>query len=100
MMGRHSASVVVAEAEDGRGLAGCAMGTVVNNEPFTVPDYGYVNCLYVREGHRGSGVGSSLFAGVCDWLRGEGVSVIQADVSARDRASLRFWSARGFERFL
>jgi len=99
MLGGRSTSVLVMGAEDGR-LEGCTMGIVVNNEPFAVRDHGYLSCLYVGAGHRGSGVGRSLFLGVCDWLKREGVRVVHADASARDAASLRFWQARGFDHYL
>ncbi len=99
MLGRRSTSVLVMGAEDGR-VTGCAMGVVVHNEPFAVQDYGYLSCLYVREGHRGSGSGDSLLLGVCDWLKRQGVSVVHADVPARDAGSMSFWEARGFDHYL
>jgi GNAT superfamily N-acetyltransferase len=99
MLGSGSATVLVMGTEAG-GLAGCATGIVVHNEPFAVREYGYLSCLYVGAGHRGSGVASSLLLGVCDWLKRRGVSVVHTDVSARDGASLCFWQAKGFDHYL
>jgi ribosomal protein S18 acetylase RimI-like enzyme len=97
-----SSSLFVQVLEDGqeRQLAGCAIGAVVNNEPFVVSQHGYLGCLYVRAGHRGSGVGDALLLATSDRLKSQGLSVVQADVSARDGASRGFWRAKGFEPFL
>jgi ribosomal protein S18 acetylase RimI-like enzyme len=99
-LGSSSLFVLVSEDGQERQLAGCAIGAVVNNEPFVVSRHGYLGCLYVRAGHRGSGIGDSLFLSTSCRLRSQGMSVVQTDVPARDRASLGFWRAKGFEPFL
>lgn len=100
ILGSSSVSVLVSQDGGGRQLAGCAIGAVVKNEPFVVSQHGYLGCLYVRAGHRGLGVGDSLVLAACDRLKGQGVSVVQTDVSARDRESRGFWRSKGFEPFL
>jgi ribosomal protein S18 acetylase RimI-like enzyme len=98
----RSSSVTALVSEDGheRRLAGCAIGVVVKNEPFVVSQQGYLGCLYVRAGHRGSGVGDALLLATCERFKRQGMSVVQTDVSARDAASRGFWRAKGFEPFL
>jgi ribosomal protein S18 acetylase RimI-like enzyme len=96
---RRGTSAMVAEDKDGR-LTGSVVGTVAKNRPFAVQRYGYLSCLYVRPGCRGSGFGSSLVLAACDWFKEEGVNVVHADVSVRDAARQSFWQARGFGHYL
>jgi ribosomal protein S18 acetylase RimI-like enzyme len=99
ILDRPRTSAMVAEDEDGR-LVGSVVGAVAKNSPFAVQRYGYLSCLYVRPGCRGSGVGDSLVFTMCDWFKREEVGVVHADVSVRDRTSQRFWRSRGFDHYL
>jgi GNAT superfamily N-acetyltransferase len=98
MEGRGTVAMV---AEDERGrVVGCVIGTVAKNSPFAVQRYGYLSCLYAGPGWRESGMGDSMVIAACDWFKREGLSVVHADVSVRDRKSQRFWRARGFDHYL
>jgi ribosomal protein S18 acetylase RimI-like enzyme len=92
--------VFVAEDRAGAGLSGYAMGTVAENEPFSVPRYGYVACLYVGRERRDGGMGDALLEAVQGRFKQEGLEATHVDVSCRDIAAQRFWQNRGFQRFL
>jgi ribosomal protein S18 acetylase RimI-like enzyme len=100
MLGTRSACILVAEDKDHGLVTGYVIGTVANNELFSVPRYGYVGCLYVDHEHRGRGLGDALADAVFGWFRWKGLTVAQVDVSCRDPVGRDFWESRGFSRFL
>lgn len=100
ILGKRSYPVFVAQEDNGDGLLGCAVGRVLDNKPFAVPEYGYIGCFCVDEGWRGQGIGGELFATIRDWFKSEGLGAVQVDVSPRNRAGRRFWAKRGFANFL
>ncbi len=100
MLGARSARVLVAEEKAHGGVTGYVIGAVANNEPFSVPRYGYIGCLYVDGEHRGRGLGDALVDAVLGWFRKSKLTTAQVDVSCRDQASGAFWQSRGFGRFL
>jgi len=100
MLGARPRGVLVAEDRAGAGLSGYAMGTVAENEPFSIPRYGYLLCLYVGEEHRDRRMGDTLFEAVQASFKEEGLEAAHVDVSSRDLAARSFWQKRGFQRFL
>jgi ribosomal protein S18 acetylase RimI-like enzyme len=100
MLGAGSAGVLVAGEKARGGVTGYVMGAVADNEPFSVPRYGYIGCLYVDQEHRGRGLEDALVDAVFGWFRKNGLTAAQVDVSCRDQAGGDFWQARGFVRFL
>jgi len=100
MLGARSARVLVAEDKVCATLRGYVMGTVAKNEPFSIPHYGYISCLYVDQEHRGRGVGDALVDTVLGWFKKNGLMAAQVDVSCCDHAGHDFWQSRGFAGFL
>ena len=100
MLGARSARVLVAGQKASAASSGYVMGTVAKNEPFAVPWYGYISCLYVEKEHRGRGLGDALVDAVLGWFKKNGLTAAQVDVSCRDHAGHDFWQSRGFGGFL
>ena len=100
MLRARPRAVFVAEDSAGAGLSGYAMGTVAENEPFSVPRYGYMACLYVGRERRDRGMGDALLEVVQGRFKQDGLEATHVDVSCRDMAAQRFWQNRGFRRFL
>ncbi|HUS69539.1 MAG TPA: GNAT family N-acetyltransferase [Anaerolineae bacterium] len=100
MLRARPRAVIVAEDSAGAGLSGYAMGTVAENEPFSVPRYGYMACLYVGRERRDRGMGDALLEAAQGRFKQEGLEATHVDVSCRDMAAQRFWQNRGFRRFL
>jgi len=93
-------AVFVTEDGAARGLSGYAMGTLAENQPFSVARYGYVAGLYASQKDGDSGMRDALLEAVEGRFTAKGVHAAQVDVSTRDTAAQRFWQDRGFQRFL
>jgi ribosomal protein S18 acetylase RimI-like enzyme len=98
MIGRRWCRVLVAEG--GTGLVGYAVGSPVDNEPFTASRFGLVGGLNVEQGQRGRGTEDALLEALNGWFKEQGLAVTHVDVSCSDLAAQRFWERRGFGRFL
>jgi ribosomal protein S18 acetylase RimI-like enzyme len=100
VLGRRSCAVLVAERSSGEGLAGCIVGTTVDNRPFAVRRYGYIGCLHVDQEGCEAGVGDRLFDALWSRFDRWGVEAAQVDVAHRDRMGKERWEQRGFTPFL
>lgn len=100
MLGRRRHRIFVAEESRGEGLVGYAMGQIVDNRPFALPEFGYVGCLHADEAWRAQGIGRALSVTIHEWFKAEGLDVAQVDVPYRNPVAQRFWERRGFTNFL
>jgi len=92
--------IMVGEEDDGGGLGGYSVGTVVHNEPFSVSRYGYVNCLYVGQERRCRGRGDALLGALRSWFKEQGLAAAQVDVCRSAVDAQDFLERRGFRPFL
>lgn len=100
MLGSRSYPIFVAQMPDREGLVGCVVGTVVDNRPFSIPEFGYISCLHVDEGWCGRDVGRRLLEATQGWCTSQGLDVTQTDVPSHSPPTRRFWERMGFTRFL
>lgn len=81
-------------------IAGFVVGTVRNDaeEELEAPPTkrGRVEELYVRSGHRSSGVGRSLMSEIEEWFRTEGCDVLRAAVFAPNDRARKFYERLGY----
>ena len=59
---------------------------------------GIVTDLYLREGHRGRGLGKQALDGVADYCRSHGISAIELQVEHENKAAQAFYRALGFRK--
>ncbi|WP_338897438.1 GNAT family N-acetyltransferase [Streptomyces sp. TG1A-60] len=92
---------IIAETEAG-GWAGTV--TVLVEEP-GVRDYfgeiierrqGHLVGVFLREGHRGRGVGEALFAAASEWARGAGIERVRLFVHEGNGRAAAFYRRAGF----
>ena len=94
-------SVVTGGLLVARGADGDAVG-FVEFAPETVSyrqdtERGVIENLYVRESHRGEGIGSDLLTAAEERLRENGADRICLDVLAPNEAARRFYARHGYE---
>lgn len=85
-------TVFVAEDDETGQLIGVLEARVTGDHPiFRLSDHGYINGLFVRENHRGNGIGEQMLEAAADWLRDNPkdvtfyrIDVLEGDDSARE----------------
>ncbi|WP_121823145.1 GNAT family N-acetyltransferase [Halostella salina] len=93
-------TVVVAEEEGTGDLVGVLEARVMGDHPiFRLEDHGYINGHYVRESHRGEGVGRALLEKADDWFSGppHEVDFYRIDVIDGDEEAAALYDDLGFE---
>ncbi|WP_327718212.1 GNAT family N-acetyltransferase [Streptomyces sp. NBC_00490] len=58
-------------------------------------EYLYMDCLFLRDGHRGLGIGESLMAAVRDEARALGLGQVQWQTPAWNEGAIRFYDRIG-----
>lgn len=90
--------VLVAEEGESGDLVGILEARVMGNHPiFRLENHGYVNGHFVREEHRGEGVGTDLLDAAADWFGSEprGVDFYRVDVLDGDDDAAALYSDHG-----
>lgn len=93
-------TVFVAEHPETGQLIGVLEARVTGDHPiFRLSDHGYINGLFVREQHRGQGVGEQLLEAAADWFRDnpKDVSYYRIDVLDGDADARRVIEDYGLE---
>ena len=94
----HLLLAAVAEAEDGA-IAGFVFGSILRlGAEYScggAGSIGYVNELYITPAARRQGLSRRLVDFCEDWLRGQGVTAVQAQVLAGNGAAHAMWQACG-----
>ena len=94
----HLLLAAVAEAEDGS-IAGFVFASILRLGAEYSCDgaasIGYINELYIAPAARRQGLSRRLMDFCEDWLRGQGVSTVQAQVVAGNGAARAMWQAYG-----
>jgi GNAT superfamily N-acetyltransferase len=93
-------TVFVAEHAETDQLIGVLEARVTGDHPiFRLSDHGYINGLFVREQHRGQGVGEQLLEAAADWFRDnpKDVSYYRIDVLDGDDAARQVIEDYGLE---
>lgn len=93
-------TVFVAEDDETGQLIGVLEARVTGDHPiFRLSDHGYINGLFVREQHRGKGVGEQLLEAAADWFRNnpKDVSYYRIDVLEGDEDARRVLENYGLE---
>lgn len=93
-------TVFVAEHAETGQLIGVLEARVTGDHPiFRLSDHGYINGLFVREQHRGQGVGEQLLEAAADWFRDnpKDVSYYRIDVLDGDDAARQIIEDYGLE---
>jgi ribosomal protein S18 acetylase RimI-like enzyme len=94
----ESKRVLVAEQQGN--VVGYIIGHLAENPPiFELRHYAHVSDICVMPDCRRRGVGRKLFSALRNWLRGQGLSVVQLSVAGRNTVSQAFWREMGFEDF-
>ena len=88
-------SQVVMLAEDGGRLVGMT-GVYTESAP-KVAHIGHVWGVYVRESHRGRGVGERLMHAAINWARGKRLLMLKLGVEAGNDTARRCYERCGFE---
>lgn len=82
---------------EGNAIGGFAMFSLESGKFRQDVTRGVVHNIYVREDHRGEGVGAALLAHAEDALRDRGADVVALEVLADNTAARRFYCRHGYE---
>jgi ribosomal protein S18 acetylase RimI-like enzyme len=93
---RHVVADELLVAVDGDRLLGFVMFTVEAGDYEQDVQRGIVRNIYVKEGHRGHGVGSQLLEAAESRLRERGVDTIALEVMATNEDARRFYRRHGY----
>ena len=99
ILGKQDAVVYVAEEEDR--VVGYVLALILENPGiFELKRYGFIGEMSVSRDLRRQGVGHLLWERVRRWFVRKGVTVVQLNVSPKNRSGVAFWNALGFADFL
>ncbi|MFW6304444.1 MAG: GNAT family N-acetyltransferase [Candidatus Saliniplasma sp.] len=89
----------VAEKEDE--LVGF-VNVVLRQRPpfFSKRDVGLILDLFVKEGERGKGIGSTLVEAAERWIKNKGFKLAIMTVSPVNKNALEFWNNKGYDTYL
>jgi len=73
-----------------------AQGKVMVKERYGDMIVGSIERLYVKDGHRGRGIGSALVGSLCDFFRTRDVCDVSVRYVAGNRTAERFWGKLSF----
>lgn len=92
--------VFIAEETETQELLGILEARVMGNHPiFRLQHHGYINGHYVREEHRGQGIGKDLIEAASDWFASEprDVDFFRVDVLEGDEKSATLYQEYGLQ---
>lgn len=95
-IGRHIVTGGLLVARDGDDIVGFVMFSPETNEYEQDVTRGVIHNIYVRETHRGAGVGADLLAAAEDALRERGTDAVTLEVMADNEDARRFYRSRGY----
>jgi len=78
------------------GVVGLLLGRVMVDERYTPTRTGFIEQVFVAEGHRRQGVGVRLVAEICRFFAEQGVDDISLRYAVGNEGAVRFWTALGF----
>lgn len=85
------------KACDANGQCLGTISVVLNiQQGFSRPDSGVIFNLWVDPEQRRNGIGSLLVAKTKLWLKGQGISSVQAGWNPNNKSADRFWTQQGF----
>ena len=88
-------------AVEGEEIVGYCVARLIFEPPvFAEMPRGEIVDMFVREGNRRRGVGSTLLERAYAWFRGEGISRVELMVSVANPIGRPFWAKRGFSDYL
>lgn len=88
---------LVLVVEDGGDLVGFAYGRVVSRRDYLPETVGFINLIYVREGHRRKGTGIRLVRELCSFFRARDVDEVNLNHIKGNTEGESFWTKLGFE---
>lgn len=88
-------AIFLAYEDDAVGFAQCQLRRDYVEGTATTP-VGYLEGIYVREGHRGKGIAKALLAACEDWARAQGCREFASDCELDNDGSLAFHLRMGF----
>jgi GNAT superfamily N-acetyltransferase len=81
-------------ASGGDGLVGYATAAT-EFSTWTAGEFLHMDCLYVRDGERGAGIGAALLQAVLRFARAQGIAQVQWQTPAWNRDAARFYRRHG-----
>ncbi len=78
------------------GVVGVLVGRVMADERYIPARMGFIEQVFVAEGHRRQGVGVRLVAEICRFFAERGVDDISLRYAVGNEGAVRFWAALGF----
>ena len=88
-------------ADDDSELIGYTIGMILSNPAvFKLHRYGFIAEMAVTESRQRDGIGHQIWTQVRRWFHRRGVTVIQLNVSPRNKRGYAFWKKVGCDDFL
>lgn len=88
---------LVLVVEDDRDLVGFAYGRVSSRKDYLPETVGFINLIYIKEGHRRKGTGRRLVRGLCSFFRARDVDEVNLNHIKGNTEGASFWRKLGFE---
>lgn len=86
-------------AVDGNEVVGCGRGdTRKNEDQFQESHHGYIGFIYVKDSHRGKGVGQIILQGLMDKFKAEGLKEVRLNVYEENPRAIRAYEKIGFSK--
>ena len=83
--------------EDNGDLMGFAYGRVSSRKDYLPETVGFINLIYIKEGHRRQGTGRKLVTVLCSFFRTRDVDEVNLNHIKGNTEGANFWRKLGFE---
>jgi ribosomal protein S18 acetylase RimI-like enzyme len=93
----QSGKSLVQVAIDGEKILGYSILEVQEIPGSKIERCGYINHLHIKEEYRRQGIGEKMYQEILKWFRGQGIDVVELQLTAKNEVACSFWRKMGYQ---